>query len=362
MMDKERIRFEPDYVVKPGEILEETLEARGIKKRDFAERCALSDKTISQIISGNAPVTADTAIRFERILGVSATVWSNLESNYQLHMAKIYARNNLANGISWMEKFPIKEIVRRGFIEQPSNQIDAVERLLNFFAVGSVESWQDRFDQMRANFRASRAFASAPESVASWLRIGEIKAERIVTSPFDRTKFIDTLNEIRKLTYKRAAEFVPKLIQLCKDSGVALVFISELPNIHLSGATKWLNKDKALIMLSLRHKSNDHFWFSFFHEAAHIIKHGKKQIFLDEINMELTEQEKEADQIASNMLIPEPAYKEFVRQRKFYGKDIMSFARKVGIAPGIVVGRLQHHEIIPYTWHSTLKRKYVLNE
>ncbi|MFH1648458.1 MAG: HigA family addiction module antitoxin [Patescibacteria group bacterium] len=361
-MDKERIKFEPDYAIRPGEILEETLDARRIKKKEFAKRCMLSDKTISQIISGKAPITPDTAIRFERILGVSAAVWNNLESNYRLHVAKISSRQNLEGEISWAQKFPIAELVKRGLIERPINLIDAVEKLLNFFTVGSIEALMDKFKEMEANFRHSQSFKSAPESVASWLRIGEIKADEIDTDPFDKAKFISALDEIRKLTYKRPNEFEPKMIQLSKQAGVALVFVSELPNIHLSGATKWLHKDKALIILSLRHKSNDHFWFSFFHEAAHIIKHGKKQIFIDEVNMELTDEEKEADQTAANILIREAAYKEFIRQEKFYRRDIISFAKKVGIAPGIVVGRLQHDRIIPYEWHNNLKHTFVLNE
>lgn len=361
-MDKERIKFEPDYTVRPGEILEETLDARGIKKTEFAKRCMLSDKTISQIIGGKAPITPDTAIRFERILGVSAAVWNNLESNYRLHVAKVSSRQNLEGKISWAQKFPISELIKRGFIKRPINPIDSVEKLLNFFAVGSIEAWTDKFKEMEVNFRRSQSFKSSPESVATWLRIGEIRAEGIDTDPFDKSKFISALNEIRKLTYKRPNEFGPKMIQLCKEVGVAIVLISELPNIHLSGATKWLHKDKALIMLSLRHKSNDHFWFSFFHEAVHIIKHGKKQIFLDEVNMDLTEEEKEADQIAANMLVPDSIYREFIYLRKFFRQDIINLAKKVGIAPGIVVGRLQHDGLIPYEWHNNLKRTFILNE
>ena len=56
-------RFEPDYAIHPGEILEETLAARGIKKAELAERCQISTKHLSQIINGKAPVTADTAIQ-----------------------------------------------------------------------------------------------------------------------------------------------------------------------------------------------------------------------------------------------------------------------------------------------------------
>jgi len=77
-------QYKPDYAVPPGEILEEILEARNIKKRDLAERCGLSAKTVSLIISGKAPITPGTAIQFERVLGVPANIWNNLEANYRL--------------------------------------------------------------------------------------------------------------------------------------------------------------------------------------------------------------------------------------------------------------------------------------
>jgi len=85
-------QFDPDYVVIPGAILEETLEARGIKKQDFATRCAISPKTVSQIIGGEASISPDLAIRFERVLGVSATIWNNLEGFYRLYQARATER------------------------------------------------------------------------------------------------------------------------------------------------------------------------------------------------------------------------------------------------------------------------------
>lgn len=80
--------FSPDYIVTPGEILEETLEARKMKKREFAMRCGRSAKMISQIVAGKAPITPQTAIQFERVLGVSASLWMNLETRYRLHLAR----------------------------------------------------------------------------------------------------------------------------------------------------------------------------------------------------------------------------------------------------------------------------------
>ncbi|TET44829.1 addiction module antidote protein, HigA family [candidate division TA06 bacterium] len=352
-------QFDPDYAVHPGEILEETLEARGMKKTSFAVRCGLSAKTVSQIISGKAPVTPETAIQFERVLGVSAAVWSNLNTFYDLHMARVSARKRLEKQVRWAKSFPLTELVRRGIIEKPTNAVDAVEKLLNFLGVGSVDAWQERQQQLveaSVAYRHSPSFESAPESVAVWLRVGIIRAARIDARPYSKAKFKSALEEIRTVTSQPAKVFGPKMKELCRQAGVALVFVSEFPGTHLSGATCWLNKDKALILLSLRHKRDDHLWFSFYHEAAHVLLHGKKKVFLDETKRMQGGMESKADSFAANALIPERDYLAFVSQERFSKNSIMIFAKRIGIAPGIVVGRLQHDGKIPHWWHNDLKR------
>ncbi len=361
--DHEIVQFSPDYAVHPGEILEETLEARAIKKTAFAKSCGLSEKTISQIINGKAPVTPETAIQFERVLDVPASVWNNLESFYRLHRARVSERKELKDKIAWAKIFPVKELVNRGYLERPCNQVDRVEKLLNFFAVGSVEAWQDRFAELSVAFRHSPSFESAPASVAIWLRTGELCAQDIETEPFEKSKFIAALKNIRTLTDCDPEIFQPRMEKLCRKSGVAVVFVSEFPGTHLSGATRWLNKGKALIMLSLRHKTDDHMWFTFFHEAAHVLLHGKKKLFLDDVKTMKGGMEDEANRFAANTLIPEEEYKTFVSRRsRFYKRDISAFARRLNIAPGIVVGRLQHEGKILYNWHNDLKRKFELVE
>ena len=359
MANKAGYKFEPDYAVHPGEILEETLEARGMKKTSFAERCGLSAKTVSQIISGKAPVTPETAIQFERVLGVSAAVWNNLNAFYCLHVARASARKTLEKQVKWARKFPLLELTRRRIIEKPTSEVDAVEKLLNFLGVGSVDAWQERQQQLveaSVAYRHSPSFASAPESVAVWLRVGIIRAERIDTRPYSKAEFKSALEEIRTVTCKPPRVFDPKMKELCRKAGVALVFVSEFPGTHLSGATRWLTKDKALILLSLRHKLDDHLWFSFYHEAAHVLIHGKKKVFLDETKRMQGGMESEADSFAANALIPERDYLAFVSQERFSKNSIMIFAKRIGIAPGIVVGRLQHDEKIPHWWHNDLKR------
>jgi len=355
-------QFDPDYAIHAGEILQETLEARGIKQSAFARRCGLSTKTISQIIHGKEPVTPETAIKFERVLGVSAAVWNNLEAMYRLHMAQKSAREEIKKQKAWARRFPLKELVKRGIIGQPKSDADAAEKLLDFFGVGSIAACEARSQEMAVAYRQSPSFESAPESVAAWLRIAELIAEGIDTAPYSKKKFSLALEKIRKLTIYPPEVFEPKMKEMCRNAGVALVFVSELPKTHLSGATRWLHKDKALIMLSLRHKSDDHFWFSFFHEAAHVLYHGKKKIFLDEKDMEMSDEERAADRFASAILIPENEYRMLVQQTRLTKNMIRAFADRVGIAPGIVVGRLQHDGKVPYGWFNGLRRKFELVE
>jgi len=358
MVEKNVNEYMPDYAVHPGEILEETLEARRMKRVDLAQRCHLSPKTISQIINGKASITPETAIQLERVLGVSANVWNNLDANYRLRSAKIADRRKLKRGIGWVRKFPIKELVKMGFLIESSDPAETVERMMDFMGIGSIEAWEESSRKMAVAYRRSPAFRSSPESVAAWLRIGQRLAENIDAAPYERDKFRSALNKIRMLTTEQPEDFEPQMKHLCREAGVALVFVSELHRTHLSGATRWIDKDKALIILSLRYKSNDHFWFTFFHEAAHILLHGKRVVFLDEEGMELNKYEEEANRFAADILIPRSKYEEFTAKGRFRQVDTGVFAQEIGIAPGIVVGRLQHDKKIPFNRHNRLKRRF----
>ena len=352
-------QFEPDYAIPPGEILEETLGARGMKKAEFAERCGRSEKMISQIISGQAPITAETAIQFERVLGVSAGIWNNLEASYRLTVAKAEQQQELKQQKDWAKRFPINKMVQLRFIPKPESPTDRVAKLLDFFGVGSAAAWGERCARICVAYRKSPSFQSAPESVAAWLRMGELLAEDIDCEPYNREGFIEALSEIRTLTRQPPDVFVPEIQSLCADAGVAVALVPELPKTHLSGAAHWLNKDKALITLSLRHKSDDHLWFSFFHEAGHILLHGKKDVFIDEKGIEDNDKEQEADRFARNTLIPLKKYRSFTQLGLWSAATIATFAEQLGIAPGIIVGRLQHDGLIPYSHHTRLKRRFV---
>jgi len=355
--------FLPDYSTAPGVVIEEILEAREMAKVELAGRCGLTPKTISMIINGKAAVTPETAIQLERVLGISASVWNNLESNYRLFLAKGQDINELERQEDWLQGFPIKEMVRRRWISKGNSTVENIAILLNYFGVGTVASWEDKYGNLSVRLRKSVKYKPTREALAAWIRKSEIEASNVDTNAYSKGNMEHALSEIRGLSCQEPQVFEPQMRRLMANAGVALVFIGELSGTHLSGATRWLSPNKAMMALSLRYKTDDHLWFTFFHEAAHIEFHSKKLSFIDGIdNKNDDRQEVEADQFASDYLIPPRAYKRFLKKDTFAADDIRKFADELGIATGIIVGRLQHEGLLKWNELNYLKCKFVLKE
>lgn len=351
-------QFEPDYAIPPGEFLEEELESRGMSQADLAERTGLAKKTINEIIKAKAPITPDSALKFERVFRLPAHYWLNLEVLYQESLARIAERERFAENIDWLKKMPVRKMINFGWIQEYKDKPAQLNEILSFFGVASVQQWAIVWSRLQVAYRKSQTFEAHAEAISVWLRQGEIQAQDIECQKFDATTFRKVLNDIKALTCEPDPNiFMPKLIDSCSQAGVAVVLVPELPKTHVSGATRWLTKDKALIQLSLRYKSDDHLWFTFFHEAGHILKHGKKELFLEGNGMD-DEKEKEANDFASNLLIPVKAFNEFVNKGRVTKLSIIHFSKELGIAPGVVVGQLQHHEWLPYTHCNDLKVRF----
>lgn len=360
METKTLYTYEPDYAVHPGEYLEEVLDAKEIKKSELADRMGLSAKHLSQIINKQALITSDIALKLERILGVSANIWNNINADYALYRARKEESENLNKVLTWVNNFPVKDLKKLGFLPDTTDKKIIAKSLLYFFQIPDTDMFKDYYQKaFAANFRKSKAFSDNMYHILSWMRAGEILAESLETTSFQKNIFKENLVRIRNLTLKSPEKFEPDMKKLCAESGVALVFLPEFDKTHLSGVTHWISQDKALIIMSLRYKTNDHFWFTFFHEAAHILLHGKKQTFIDEIKInDSDEQEGEANRFARNILIPDNEYKKFKEKGFFDVTDIVQFADNIAIHPGIVVGCLQHDGKIKYSFHNHLKDKF----
>lgn len=253
--------------------------------------------------------------------------------------------------IAWAKAFPISELAKRGIVEKPKSDADKVKAVLSFFGVASVEAWRARQTGMSVAYRHSPSFKSKDEALSTWLRLGELEADQTYCPDYNKTRFRNSLLRIRELTATQSTEGFLQARRLCQEAGVVLAVIKPLPKTALSGVARWITPRKALIQLSARHMSDDHLWFSFFHEAAHILFHSKKAVFI-ESKGKFTEADAEANKWATEFLIPPGDWEQFRITFDFTEEVIKSFAEEQGIAPGIVVGRLQHEGLIP--WPSRL--------
>ena len=350
-------QYKPDYAVPPGWVLSDYLETRGISQAEFARLCGRSPKLISEIIAGVAPLSPETALQFEKVLGLDATVWLGIESKYRLHQAQEDEVKNAGKYVEWSKQFPIDELVSRGFLERSSSNADAVSKLLSFFGIASVDAWQVKNEAISVAYRHSPSFDSDPAALATWLRIGELEGAQEECANFNKTAFRQALARIRGLTRRPFEEALTEARHECRKSGVALVCVKPFSGMALSGAARWLSPQKALIQLSARHKTNDHLWFSLFHEAAHLLLHSKKHIYVDSTQGTNTNSEAEADEWASNYLVSPDEWEQFTKARHFSKAAVRKFAAGQDIAPGIVVGRLQHEKIVPWMNLNDLKVK-----
>lgn len=358
------VRYEPDYAVPPGVSLAELLDDRGMSQAELARRTGLSAKHINLVVKGSASISPDTALKLERVLGVPARVWSALETNYQGHLSRLDEARTLAEHAGWASKPLVKDLVARGCIDQVASGVGQLRELLNFFGVASVDAWNTVWSESAplAAYRLAKT-AGDPVALGAWMRIGEIKAETVATATFSRESFELVLHEARGLTRVQDPNvWLPQLQEICRSAGVVVIIEKEVPGARVNGIARWLTPTKALIELSARHLRDDILWFTFFHEGAHLLLHGKRSgprdippTFIDTKDSS-GRAEEEADAFASELLIPAAESGRLARITSL--NDVRQFALKLGVSPGIVVGRLHHDGLKPPNWGAGLIARY----
>lgn len=337
-MAKKLIEFSPDYAVLPGESLKEFIEFSGMSLKEFSVRTGITQQSIIRIIKGHQPITPDTANRLELVTGTPARFWNNLESQYQEQLARLREKKRLEMEVEWLKIIPFRELASRKLVQPTTEAFAKVRECLKFFGVSDVKGWYEIWQSPEVAPRRSSCFNTNPGAAATWIRIGELQAAKIDCKHYDKTRFKEALSQIRALTREEPAVFIPRMIALCAEAGVALALVKELPKVPWSGACRWLSPEKAMILLNLRGKSNDLFWFSFFHEAGHILHDSKKDLFINSGDKS-DPIEVRADKFAAEMLIPEKYNPRICKIRSI--AEIQRLAKELEISPGIVVGRFQ---------------------
>jgi addiction module HigA family antidote len=352
-------RSAPDWLVPPGEVLVEALEERGVSQADLARRIARPLKTISEIATGKAALTPETAIQLERALGISASLWTSLEARYREALARRSADAELRTFGPWALGFPLKAL-RKLEALPPSTDIEEIAGpLLEFFGVASPEGWDRRWAQDATMFRIGAGTRSR-EGLTAWLRLGELAAQEIEVKAFDRRRLRHELRAIRGLSMEAVFAFaLDETRDRLAAAGVVMVVVPDLEGAPVSGAARWIRKGTPLIQLSLRYLSDDQFWYSLFHECGHVLAQRKIDIVEDVVeDAPDGAGEEEADRFARDALLPPTEFSSFVATRDFGKPAVRAFAAHVGVAPGIVVGRLHRDKLLPWRALNELRRFY----
>jgi HTH-type transcriptional regulator/antitoxin HigA len=346
-----KIEIAKSLLSPPGDTIQEHIDFIGMSQAELAERMGRPKEKINDLIKGREPITIPTAFQLENVLGIPAGFWLNSEKSYRQELYELKRQEALEKQRDWLHKFPIKAMQELGWLPDTREKHNLVDALLRFFGVASPYEWEFIYVKAEVSvaFRVSLAHTQSPHAISAWLRKGEIQAKEIEMAEFDKKKFKDTLSEIKELAFLMPENFTQQLQSICARCGVAVVFTQNLPKAPISGATRWFH-NKPIIQLSGRYKTNDHFWFTFFHEAAHIILHGKKDIFLENVEGTEIDQEKEeeANAFAAKILLTGNELQQIIDAAPLDEEMIHKFANKFRTPAGVIIGRLQHLKLIPF--------------
>ena len=361
-MTQTRSQFAPDWASPPGHTLADLLEERSMTQTELADRLGVSLKHVNRVIKGAASISAEFALGLEKVFGTPATFWMTREAHFQADKARQEQWVDFKSALDWASRFPLKELRDRGLITRPTRDPELVEELLTFLGIAHPSQWRDP----QVAYRKSQKFESDPYALSAWQREGERQAAEIDCELYDEERFREVLQEARALTRNHPDEWWPRLQELCATAGVAVVIVETYKGAKANGATRWLSPHKALIQLSVRGRWEDIFWFTFFHEAGHVLLHRKKDVFEDEFDdafIETTQRrddpreqplEDEADRFAARTLIPPPNDR---RLATLDLNEVPAFARMLDIGPAVVIGRLQHEGYLPYNRGNAQRRR-----
>jgi plasmid maintenance system antidote protein VapI len=352
--------FQPLWASAPGETIAEILRRRRIDIQSFASDLGESEDYAECLLGGACAIDRSVAERLSGAIGGSVTFWLNREAQYREDVARLQGTKEQDDAVSWLRELPVRDMHSFGWITKFDDKVKQAKECLRFFGSSSILEWRSNVGAVQSvvAFRTSETFKSSPGAVAAWLRQGEIIADAMPCAKWDPKAFRAALQEMRKLTRtKDPAVFIPALRKLCAQCGVALVILRAPQGCRASGATKFIGKDKAMLLLSFRYRSDDHFWFTFFHEAGHLVLHDCSALFIEGAHFITTTEEQEADKFSEELLVPAEFQEEMRELPKDY-KKIMRFAKKIGISPGIVVGQLQHADVFERDKMNFLKTRF----
>ena len=344
--------YYPQVVFHPSITLNEKLEEMGMSRKEFALRTGKPEQTIIAVLKAESSITPEMAILFENVTKIPAHFWINKQARYNEYKAREKRKIAIEQAENWARSFPYSEMAKHNWVPATRNIKEKTINLFSYFAVSSDEAWDKLYLESKLKVAAytSLKHTLEPHAISAWLRQGEIQAEQIQALTFNPKMFKRNLSKIKVLMAHHSTGFFKQLQELCVEAGVKVFYTPKLPKAPISGSTRWIN-NTPIIQLTARYNQNDRFWFTFFHEAGHILLHGKKYISLEGIDFSEADpvKEKEAHEFAEQWTLSPNQEKEVIAAMPLNKNKIQTLAEKFNTHPAIIIGRLQHKKLIPFS-------------
>jgi HTH-type transcriptional regulator/antitoxin HigA len=343
---------QPDYAVPTGEFIAEWMGDNGLTAAELSRRLGVSRKHVSELLSGKATLSHALALDLERVTDVPARIWNQYEAGYREDQARLEADEALVAQYDEAETFPLAYLRKHGLITAGArDKAGTVGQLLGLFDVASIAAWHATWECGSVAYRRSVTSRPKPHDLAVWLTLGEQQVDWDTLEPFDTDALRGALPALRDLTRDDPSRYLDRLTAILADRGVALTFVPEIPGLGIYGVTRWL-RDHPVVQLSMRRKTDDQLWFTVFHELGHVLLHPHDGLYL---TTDADEAERQANRFAADTLIPPDAVVRMPLSRNMAAVE--RFADEIGVAPGVVLGRVQH-ETGDYAWGDRLKRRF----
>lgn len=340
----------PAEAFPPGEFLREELEERGWTQADLADIMGRPLVLVNEIISGKRGITPETAKGLAAAFGTSAELWMRLDADWQLRKVSPDEPDPVAQRARVYARAPIREMIRRGWIEPTSNAASLERQLLTFFGTTRLE---ERFALAHAAKRNSYTEPLTQVQEVWLARAAQIAPFVPTAAPYSASKFGATIEQLKLLTHSdREVRHVPRVLA---ESGVRFLVLQSLPGSKMDGVTFWLSEDEPVIAMSLRLDRIDNFWFVLMHEGKHVLDHDglaiDDDIMARQDEDDLPPKERAANAFAVATLIPQEQLESFVsRVRPLYStRHLAAFAASNHVHPALVIGQLQHRHEIPWS-------------
>lgn len=343
---------QPDYAVPTGEFIAEWMEDNSVNAAELSRRLGVSRKHISELLSGKASLSHDLALALERVTGVPARIWNQYEALYQEDRARLSSRKKLADQYEAARAFPLRYLRRHGYLEADArDRAGTVAGLLALFGVASVDAWHQTWERGSVAYRRTLIERERNEELATWLVLGERAAAVDSLPDYDEAALKGLLSQLRSLTREDPSTYLDRAVDMLAEVGVSLCFVPAVPGLGVYGATRWLD-GHPIIQLSLRGRTDDQLWFTVFHEIGHVLLHSRGGLYLDSDH---DAAEADADRFAADTLIPPDVVEWLPRSRNIAA--VREIAESIGVAPGVVLGRI-HRETGDFAWGHQLKQRF----